>query len=766
MLALTSGLSIAPAAARAAWIPNGTPVSTAPGSQSITGMIQDGARGALIVWSDDRSGSSAPYAERLTADGGIAPGWQVDGVRLRQGSATQWAVTDGDGGAIILVLSGGGLYAERIGADGRLLWPSETPVCPVFTTGQGGPSMISDGAGGAFIAWMDVRNSPPPDFPHHHYLYDIFAQRIDGSGARMWPDSGVAVCVTPEDQGYPRLVPDGQGGVIAAWQDGRAIAYAQRLDATGAPLWAANGVSVSDVRGGFAISDDVGGALFAWNDARFLSEDIFVQRIDGSGANLYTPGGLLVCRAPLSQLLSSIVSDGAGGMLMIWEDTRDLVYWYDVHLYMQHVTSAGTIAAGWPSTGLRVGRAPYFQITPQMVSDGAGGAVIAWCDYRTGVDDDIYAQRITYQGAPAAGWPVAGIPICTAPGHQTSPSLVADGTGGAIVAWNDARGGGDIYAQRIGPDGTLGCPTVATTFELNPNTLNLGSMGHWVTATIEPEPPASPADIDVASVRLNGGVPVDASAPTSVGDVDHDGRPDLTLKFDRAAVEVTVEEGDAVPVTVTGAIGTGCFEATDLIRVRRGHVLAPIAGSVLQGGSTTEVRWETPAGLQIQSVAVLFSSDDGATWNLVAQDLANTGSYLWTVPSAGADQARIAVVLVESADQSGYEVDGVLGVSDRFIVSPLLGVGGATLRFALQGAVPNPSRGLNVNFSLANAEPATLAVFDVSGREVSVYQVGSLGAGRHSVSVGGVSGTLAPGVYLVHLVQGSHQYVTRAILIQ
>jgi hypothetical protein len=307
-----------------------------------------------------------------------------------------------------------------------------------------------------------------------------------------------------------------------------------------------------------------------------------------------------------------------------------------------------------------------------------------------------------------------------------------------------------------------GCTATPVSFDLNPNTLNLRSMGRWVTATLEPEPPASPADIDIASILLNGSVPVDASAPTSICDVDGDGRPDLRVKFDRAAVELTVDVGEAVPVVVTGEIGDGCFEATDLIRVIRGHISAPTAGTVLQGG-TFEVRWDTPAGVHFQSVAVLFSANDGADWDLVAHQLPNTGSYSWTVPSAGTDQARIAVVLVESAEEDGFEVEGVLAVSDPFVIVTLLGVGDANLGFALYGAVPNPSRGLNVSFSLATAEPARLAVFDVAGREVGVRQVGSLGAGRHVVAMG-APGTLAPGVYLVHLMQGSHQKTLRAVV--
>ena len=116
------------------------------------------------------------------------------------------------------------------------------------------------------------------------------------------------------------------------------------------------------------------------------------------------------------------------------------------------------------------------------------------------------------------------------------------------------------------------CPATPMSLDLDPNTLNLLSRGRWVTATLEPEPPASPADIDIASILLNESVSVDPSAPTSIGDADADGRPDLEVKFDHQEVELTVEEGDAVTVAVTGEVGGGCFEATDVIRVRRGPV--------------------------------------------------------------------------------------------------------------------------------------------------------------------------------------------------
>jgi hypothetical protein len=51
-------------------------------------------------------------------------------------------------------------------------------------------------------------------------------------------------------------------------------------------------------------------------------------------------------------------------------------------------------------------------------------------------------------------WPFNGEGICTAEGYQDYPQLVADGSGGAIITWQDYRSGSDyhVYTQRvIGP---------------------------------------------------------------------------------------------------------------------------------------------------------------------------------------------------------------------------------------------------------------------------------------------------------------------------
>jgi hypothetical protein len=98
------------------------------------------------------------------------------------------------------------------------------------------------------------------------------------------------------------------------------------------------------------------------------------------------------------------------------------------------LAAAPPLGAYWVPDGAAICVAPSNQQFPKMISDGAGGAIFAWHDYRS-ANGDIYVQRVSSSGAPL--WTANGVPLCTASGHQTFPHIVSDGAGGAVVAWED-----------------------------------------------------------------------------------------------------------------------------------------------------------------------------------------------------------------------------------------------------------------------------------------------------------------------------------------
>ena len=87
--------------------------------------------------------------------------------------------------------------------------------------------------------------------------------------------------------------------------------------------------------------------------------------------------------------------------------------------------------------------------------------------------------------------------------------------------------------------------------------------------------------------------------------------------------------------------------------------------------------------------------------------------------------------------------------------------------FALEGVRPNPARGdgVEVAFALPSGASARLELLDVSGRRVRAREVGSLGAGRHTVNL--TEGrSVNAGVYWVRLTQGADQRTARVVVIQ
>ena len=339
---------------------------------------------------------------------------------------------------------------------------------------------------------------------------------------------------------------------------------------------------------------------------------------------------------------------------------------------------------------------------------------------------------------------------------------------------NDGRAGG--YFQ---PRANTGASLTATWSNItytalaanvdltfDPGTLNLAAHGHWVTAVLEPAAPYAPSDIDASSLLLNGVVAVDPSGPTSIGDFDKDGISDLTVKFDRAAVAALLSPGNAVDVTVTGSIAGGCFSATDQIKVTSKVLDSPVAGATYAPGTQVDVRWNRDTD-QPANVSIVSTFDNGQHWNVEAQNINNNGRWTWTVPAISSGQARLGVVVIAGTDVSGLVMAAELGESGAFRTGSTTGVGSnGPVSFAMRKISPNPTRGeFTVDFSLPNGRSATLAVFDVGGRQVASRLVGGLGAGQHTVTFGR-DVRLPAGVYHVRLTQDGHSLSSRATVIQ
>lgn len=379
-----------------------TVVCVENGSQGGTILTEDGAGGAIFAWSDERNGNSDIYAQHFNADG-----------------VAQWA------------------------ANG-------IPICKA-PSHQYLKAIISDGAGGAIITWLDLRNNNDPNV----FISDIYAQRVNGSGVVQWEDNGISISRPVGFMSQLAIASDNNGGEIISWADDRYNIYAQGINANGTLKWSEKAINTDlaiQIEPAI-VSDGSGGAIIAWTDSRNQSDgtsakDIYAQRINADGSVLWTTGGIGICQTSRFQDKPALTSDGSGGAIVTWLDDRDVsVSANNVDVYSQRINSNGVVQ--WAVNGIGVCTTTDVQSRPLITTDESGGAIIAWGTW-TGFENTIALQRVSSNGNKL--WMSNGVPIGS--GGKEFPAIASDGNGGVILTWADKRNSvRDIYAQHVDANG-------------------------------------------------------------------------------------------------------------------------------------------------------------------------------------------------------------------------------------------------------------------------------------------------------------------------
>ena len=453
-LVLSFGL---PATGRAQWRPDGVPVAALAGGQTSAQMVGDGSGGAYIVWQDYRNPTNLGdiYLQRINSRG--EPLWTEGGIAVASGITLQkWPGVGRDsyGNAIVAYIDGADVRVQRVNGSGGLVWGVGGVVVYASAISPGAPHVVAGSVGSSIIGWIDERSGNP----------NVYAQRVTALGAVSWNAHAVVICDAANDQGEMQMIADGAGGAIVTWEDNRDVTtlpiYAQKINSSGTVQWTANGVRLSTSNTWMylpkIISDGAGGAIIVWYDMRNGTDNnIYTQRMLSAGTRAWVSTGLAVCGATGEQTYPDLVADGVGGAIFTWADARTTPPYTDI--YAQRFNSVGT--AQWTPNGLSVSDPANSQTRPIIVSDGVGGAIVAWLDQLFSNAYDIRAQRINGSGAPQ--WLMQGENVCTAPSNQSGLQIATDGNEGAIMAWGDERteaNATDVYAQRMEKHGYWGYP--------------------------------------------------------------------------------------------------------------------------------------------------------------------------------------------------------------------------------------------------------------------------------------------------------------------
>ncbi len=453
LFALVCGLMLAAfaAPALAEWPHDPTAVGVRFSNRSAMYPIScpDGSGGTFIAFLDLTT--QHVWVQHVSASGALL--WGSFGVQAG-GNTAYWPesiVPDGSGGCFVSwflwVSNNYDVYVQHVSSAGTTLWNSNGVVVCNAANNQAYSVLVADPAfGGLFVAWLDERAAVGNQ--------DIYLQYLNSSGVAQLTANGIPVCTAAGNQSKLGMVSDGSYGAILSWLDSRGTyptPYVSRVLYNGAVSWGANGAALTvgvnaDAYNPVIVPDGRNGAIVGWYDWRNGNSDVYAQRLSNSGTILWTNNGVPVTSLAADQVNVAMASDGAGGAVFAWIDSRN----GNSDVYAQRVAVGGT--ASWTTNGVAVCTAAGTQANVRIAGDGSGGAVIAWTDSRALSDADIYAQRVTAAGG--VSWTADGVAVCTMPNSQSDPSVAPDGAGGVLVNYIHPNYNG--YTARVDRFGILG----------------------------------------------------------------------------------------------------------------------------------------------------------------------------------------------------------------------------------------------------------------------------------------------------------------------
>jgi hypothetical protein len=239
------------------------------------------------------------------------------------------------------------------------------------------PKLAATADGGCYLAWFDGASGS----------YAVRLQRLDAAGVEQWPHQGVLVSNQPQSTSLVDwdLITDSAGAAVLCFTDIRAggdlDVYAYRIAPSGAMLWGAQGVALSN-DGEYEANPRVveasdGDFVFVWTRTSASSPGLAMQRLDPAGNPRHGPNGLTIpADGGATPGFATLCAGDAGSVIVAW--MRDISFRGLRHLHAQKFDAAG--APLWGSTRLSVFDQASLGIAHQvrMVGDGRGGAVLAW----------------------------------------------------------------------------------------------------------------------------------------------------------------------------------------------------------------------------------------------------------------------------------------------------------------------------------------------------------------------------------------------------
>lgn len=463
------------------WGRRGILITDSEYSQSKVQMISDPDVGLLIFWQEERGSNFGKdiFGQRINKIGKISWGRSGKPIVRARGNQQNIKLVNGKSKVFFIIWEDDNpneenrIMAQRINSEGELQWPNYGIVISgKECINSKSPSVCSDHSGGFLCTYQSMKIGE-----HHN---DIYVTRVNSSSDIIFSR---AVCEAEEEQNEPNVILDDYK-IIVYWKDyrnGKADIYTQKVTfVQGKVGWVQNGkLLVSDVQNRtnlqIIIPPDTSDRLIIFEN-QLDGKDIFAGTIHYLNYEVKSGEAFPIANFSGDQYDFQLqIDDSKKGLWIVWVD--DLLGYHNTirfkYLSFGKKKSYGKKEKDFRGDNLMLSHESAIAAVdnPYMAPGKFDDLYIAWEDYRNGKKNaDIYMQRYNSKGLPM--WQTNGIPICGAPGEQSTPKLLPTKSG-VFVVWGDRRNNDDdLYIQFVDSLGKTSFPIFGLPLVTKPRTQN------------------------------------------------------------------------------------------------------------------------------------------------------------------------------------------------------------------------------------------------------------------------------------------------------
>jgi hypothetical protein len=402
----------------------------------------------FVTWTDYRNlGTSDIYGTHVTSEGVVVdgPGLAVASHPIRNelyaavapyGSDYFVAWTVWDTSSNTFQVRGSRIAA---GVIGGVTEPGGRELSLV--AGHRRPT-VTTGASGWFVAWESVSGATST----------LNSATVSSSG-EVAAGGGFPITTVPSLLQMEPVVASNGSNYLVVWTETGSSSmeiYGVRVTPQGGTIDAVGLRIASGIRErqAPAVSSNGTDYFVTWMDYRDVNWDIYGARVLGTGAGasaVLDPGGIPISTHAAFQNVPAVASDGTGYFVVWRQDgggNRG-----DIH--GARVSSAGEVQ---DPGGIALATRVVEHYAPRVASNGSNYLAV-WAEEQGPTGFDIQGRRVSPAGELLDAEPIA---ISTHASAQFEPDVASDGTD-YFVAWTDFRSGNnhDIYGARVSGEGSV-----------------------------------------------------------------------------------------------------------------------------------------------------------------------------------------------------------------------------------------------------------------------------------------------------------------------